>query len=334
MQGSQIKHFSVIVVLRSITLLLIGLAMGCTQNSKTRQLVYGQIEVDEVDVSSRVPARVARLHVKPGQRVKAGDVLVEFDADVISAKKEQALAAVSAAESRKEIAKDAVRPEEKEQIKAGVAAAAKQMELAKSSLKRAEAIFKDGAISQQNLDEIRFKAEAATEQWRGAQAKLRMAEVGARKEDQQAAQALVAQAKGAMAEAEAYAKDMLLRAPIDGEVYQILNHEGELVPAGYPVVTLIKIEEPWVSFHVPETQLVHFPMGKALTFRAPGLENVNVSTAVSFIAPMAGFANRTTTQDRGQFDLKTFELRAKLAQKIENLRPGMTVVLDLDQALP
>jgi HlyD family secretion protein len=283
--------------------------------------------VDEVDLASRVSARVKRVAVQLGQTVKAGDLLVEFEDDIIAAKRKQAEAMTQAAKSRSDIAEDAVRPEEKTQIKSAVIAAKKQMQLAKSSFERAKLAFQEGAISQQALDEVEFKFQAATENYNATAAKEKMAKVGARPEEKMGAQALLSQAQNALAEVDAYVKDMSLTSPIDGEVFQILNHEGELVPAGYPVVTLLKTSNKWVAFHASETQLKNFGMGQPLTLEVPSLDNVVLKGQVSFISPMATFANRTQTQDRGAVDLKTFELRANISDSNPKLRPGMTVFI-------
>ncbi len=313
--------------MKNTWLLVFTLLAACSQNSKAHRNIYGQVEVDEIDVASRLPARVHKLLVKSGQKVKAGDLLVEFEDDVIAAKRKQAQALLTAAESKKSIADDAVRPEEKAQLKAGVEAARKQMQFAKSSLERARGAFKEGAISQQNLDEVEFKYQASAENFNAMNAKQRMANVGARPEEKMGAQALLDQAKNGLAEVDAYVKDMSLASPIDGEVFQILNHEGELVPAGYPVITLLKTSEAWVTFNIPETSLQSFPMGQKVSVVFPALKDQKVLAEVNYIAPLAGFANKTNTQDRGTFDLKTFELRVNLPASSESVRPGMTALV-------
>lgn len=307
---------------------IVVLLAGCSQNSSAKRRVYGTVEVDEIDVASRIPARVRRVAVQQGQKVKAGDLLVEFEDDVIAAKRKQAEALLAAAKSKDAIAKDAVRPEEKAQLAAAVSAAKKQMEFAVSSLGRAKEAFAEGAISRQALDEVEFKAAAATENYNATAAKQRMAKVGARPEERAGAAALLEQARNGVAEAEAYGKDMALVAPIDGEVFQILNHEGELVPAGYPVVTLLKTSDLWVTINVPETDLAKYPLEGPTTVTVPALGDKKLSAPVRYVAPMAGFATRSTTQDRGAFDLKTFEVRLSLPAGAAGLRPGMTALVE------
>lgn len=319
--------------LLSVTTLLLVLA-ACTQSSQAKKKIYGAIEATEIDVSSRVPARVKRVLVKPGQKVKAGDLLLEFEDDVIAAKRKQAEAVIAAAESKKSIANDAVRPEEKEQLQAAVGAAKKQMDFAKLSVDRARNAFKEGAISQQQLDEAQVKYQSLVENYRATTAKQRMAQMGARPEERAGAEALLDQAKNALAEVQSYSKDISLTAPIDGEVFQILNREGELVPTGYPVVTLIKTNDLWVTFNVPETSLDKaFRMGSPISIEIPALKGKKVKATVTYISPLAGFATQVSTQDRGTFDLKTFEIHAELPNNLpEEIRPGMTAIVSAEGA--
>lgn len=314
------------------TILVAALALaGCTQASKAARPIFGEVEADEVDVASRLPGRVAKLLVTPGQAVKKGDVLVEFEGDLIEAKRLGAQATVAAAESRNAIAKDAVRPEEKAQLRAGVEAAKKALEFATASLDRMRDSLKEGAVSQQMYDEVKFKADSAQAQYDALVAKLKMAEAGARPEEKAGAAALVEQASSLKAEVEAYEKDLRLAAPIDGEVAQILNHEGELVPTGYPVITLLRRDTPWVTVNVPETRLKELPKDATVKVRIPALDDKELPGKVTYIAAMAGFATKTFTQDKSSFDLKTFEVRVTLENGAEaaklGIRPGMTAIV-------
>lgn len=285
----------------------------------------GQIEADEIDVASRLAARIIKVMVNEGQRVKAGDILVKFEDDVIEVKRRRAIAGIKAAESQKDIAQNATRPEEIEQAKAAMEASLKQMEFAKSVLDRMEKLIKEDAISQVQFDDTKFKFDSAKEKYEADKARYQMAVKGAREEQKVAAGALVEQAETQLEEVEAYNSDLNLAAPVDGEVLQILSHEGELVPAGYPVVTLVRTQAPWAVFHIKETMLKQFTIGQLLKVDIPSLSRT-VDAKVNFITPQGSYATLVTTQDRSAFDLKTFEVRATLAGDLKDVRPGMTAV--------
>ena len=300
---------------------------GCTQRSKAAHNIFGEVDAEEIDVASRLPGRVKHILVQPGQRVKAGDVLVEFEDDVLNIKKQGAQAAIVAAEKQRDLLNDAVRPEAKSQLAAAAAAAKKQMEFAKTSLDRTRALLSEGAVAQQLVDEVEMKYQTATQAYRVATSGVDMAKTGARGETKATADAVVEQAKSLLAEIEAFEKDMSLKAPVDAEVGEILDHEGELVPMGYPVVTLVRLDKPWIVVSVPEAALAKYPMGRETSVQVPAFGNTPIKVKVSRIAAMADYATQNHVQDRGNFDLKTFEVRLDVENPPAGLRPGMTAIL-------
>lgn len=312
----------------SVVILASLVFWSCTsKNSRSAENRFGEVEVDEIDVASRLPGRIKKILVHPGQKVKVGDLLVEFEDDLMAIKRAGAQAVIAAAESKRNLAEDAVRPEEKEQLAAAMIVAKKQLGFAKATLNRSKILLKEGAISQQNFDEIEFRYQAAQEGLNAAEAKVRMAEIGARPEERAGAQALVDQAGSVLSEVEAYQKDMNLTAAVDGEVAKIISHEGELVPTGFPIVTLIKIDEPWVSLSVPESILADYSMDKEFKVSLPALDPKTFVGKVSYIAAMANFATKTFTQDKSSFDLKTFEVQLRLQGDLSGIRPGMTALV-------
>ena len=307
---------------------IVLLSSGCHQDSGADFHTYGEVEVREVSVASRLSSRVAKVMVKSGQKVKKGDILVTFENDVLAAKKQRALATIKAAETQKAIAENAVRPEEKAQLEAAVKAAEKQMDFALTSLKRMKTLLKDGAISQQSFDEIEVKYQSLKAKYEAARAKLTMGEKGARKEQKLGAEAMVEKARTGLQEVEAFDKDLELRAPMDAEVFEILADEGELVPKGFPVVTLLKTTEPWVTLQVPETKLGDYTLDKDVTLDIPSLKLANIGGKIYYVSPLAGFATKVYTQDKASIDLKTFEIRVSIAEPPKDIRPGMTVIIN------
>lgn len=310
------------------TFTLVSFYTSCTQDSKSQKHFFGEVDADEIDIASRLPGRVKKILVHEGQRVKVGDVLVEFEDDVMAAKKAGALATIKAAESKRDIAQNAVRPEEKEQLASALSVAKKQVEFAKSSLSRMELLLKEGAIAQQAFDEVVLKYQSAVENYNAMSARMRLANVGARSEEKNAAEALVSQAKTLLSEVEAYEKDLSLKSPIDGEIFQIISKESELVPQGYPVVTLLKVDQPRIVVNVSENDLKRFSMDKDVWIDVPALNKKKIQGKVSYIAAMGNFATKNFTQDKSNFDIRTFEVRILVKDSIEGMRPGMTAIAD------
>ena len=317
--------------MRLHSLILPAVLLSCTQESQVKKELFGEIEVVEIDVASRIASRIKEVKVKEGQTVKAGDVLIEFEDDIMAAKRTRAQASIKAAESKLKITNDAVRPEEKRQAKAALAVSQKQLKLAKVTLQRMKKLFKEGAIAQQTLDEVQFKFEAAAEKVEADKAQYRLALTGARSEQKDAAQAMLDQAKTALEEIDAYEADLHLKAPIDGEVLKIISREGELVPTGYPVATLVKTNEPWGTFFVKEDKLSEIKLKQKVKVYLPATKT-SFNATISYISAAGRFATYVTTQDKSAVDMKTFEVRALIdkdqLQKFQ-VRPGQTAILKL-----
>jgi HlyD family secretion protein len=155
-----------------------------------------------------------------------------------------------------------------------------------------------------------------------------MALNGAESEDKEAALALVNRAKGAVDEVKSYLKEITLTSPIDGEVTEIFPKRGELVGTGAPIMSIVDLNDIWFSFNVREDLLGDLKMGKTFKVKIPALNNQVVVVKVSYIKALASYATWKATKTTGQFDVKTFEVRARPTSKIKDLRPGMSAVFE------
>ncbi len=318
---------STLLAISASFLALLGTA--CTPDSAAKKRILGEVEVKEIDLASRLAARIKTIHVKEGQKVQVGERLIEFDDDILKAKKDRAFFDLTAARNQKAIADHAVRPEELEQLKALVSASAKQYEFATHTLQRMKKLLAEGAISAQQFEEIELKQHAAHEKLKADQAKFAMAEAGARNEQKAAAEAIVNKAETGVAEVGAYDKDLNITAPVAGEVFQILGDPSELIPQGFSVITLLVIDDMWATFRVPETMLASLTMGRKVQLDFPALKST-APGEISYIAPMGAFATRTYTQDKSSFDVKSFEIRVRFNAPA-GLRPGMSAELLLEK---
>jgi len=155
-----------------------------------------------------------------------------------------------------------------------------------------------------------------------------MAKNGAEREDKMAAEALVNRAKGAVAEVESYIKETYLIAPAAGEVSEIFPKVGELVGTGAPIMNIAELNDMWVTFNVREDLLKNLTMGAEFEAVVPALDNKTVRLKVYYLKDLGTYAAWKATKTTGQFDLKTFEVKASPMEKVENLRPGMSVIIN------
>lgn len=305
---------------------LVALA-GFFMLRKGPEMIQGQAEVTEYRVSSKVPGRIRELRVREGDRVNAGDTLAILEAPDVQAKLEQALAAEAAAQAQNE---KAIKGARQEQIQAAYEMwqqARAGVEVAEKSYIRIRNLHEQGVMPAQKLDEITAQRDAAVATEKAAKAQYDMAVNGAQREDKMAAAATVERARGAVAEVESYLKETYLIAQTAGEVSEIFPSLGELVGTGAPVMNIALLDDMWTTFNVREDLLGDLPMGAEFEAFVPALDHRTVRLKVYYLKDLGTYAAWKATKTTGQFDLKTFEVRAQPIEKIEGLRPGMSVII-------
>ncbi len=301
-------------------------AIGFFMFGETEDTIQGEVEVSEYRVSSKVPGRILELRVKEGDYVKAGDTLAIISAPEIDAKKAQAVSAEDAASAINAMTDKGARKEQIrgafelwQQAKAG-------LEIAKKSYGRVQRLFDEGVMSAQKRDEAYANYKALEAQAKAAKSQYDMAVNGARQEEKRAAAAQVVRAKGAVQEVSSYLRETVQTATFDGEVSDIYPKVGELVGAGSPIMSISIINDLWGTFNVREDLLNGIKNGSTLTVFCPAFGK-DLKMKVYYIKDEGSYAVWKATKSSGQYDLKTFEVRARPISKIDGLRPGMSLVI-------
>ncbi|MGF1792312.1 HlyD family secretion protein [Photobacterium profundum] len=290
--------------------------------------MQGQIEAQQYNISSKVPGRVDEVLVRKGDQVERGQLIFTLLSPEIDAKLMQAKAGQQAAGAMAEQAEKGARVQE-------IAAARDQWQKAKaaSSLmkktyKRIDNLYKDGVIAEQKRDEAYTQWQASRYTEQAAYQMFGMASEGARVETKRAAMEKERMAAGAVAEVEAYAADTKITSWHNGEVTQVLLHGGELAPQGFPVVSVIDMNDAWAVFHVREDRLSEFNQGTIVDATIPALGDEAYSFKVTHVAVMGDFATWRATDVSQGFDMRTFEIEARPMEAIDGLRVGMSVILE------
>ena len=294
---------------------------------KDEPTVQGQVEVTEYRVSSKVPGRIVELRVKEGDYVRVGDTLAILDAPEVNAKMQQAQSAEDAASAMDLMARKGARAEQikaayqlLQQVKAG-------REIAEKSYYRVQRLFNEGVMSEQKRDEAFASYKAMEAQEKAAQSQYDMAVNGARQEEKMAAQAQVNRAKGAVNEVKSFLKETVQIAQMEGEVSEVFPKVGELVGTGAPIMTISVLRDLWGTFNVREDQLNGMKVGQEIETFIPAF-NKNIKMKVDAIKDEGNYAVWKATKANGQYDLKTFEVKARPVEKVEGLRPGMSLVMN------
>ncbi|QCG49030.1 HlyD family secretion protein [Aeromonas schubertii] len=290
--------------------------------------LQGQIEAQQYSVSSKVPGRIDEVLVHKGQKLKAGDLVFTLASPEIEAKLTQAKAGEAAADALAQQAEKGARAQQiaaaKDQWQKAKAAA----ELRGKTYQRVASLHRDGVLPLQKRDEAWTAWQAARYTEGMAWQQYQLALEGAQAETKVAAREKARMAAGSVAEVEAYLADTRVPSPHQGEVSQVLLRSGELAPQGFPVVTLLDMDDAWAVLHVREDQLARFPMGAEFEARLPALGDAPYRFRVTHVAVMGDFATWRATDTRQGFDMRTFEVEARPVNPIPELRVGMSVLVE------
>ena len=326
MNAKQQHNNILLAVIGFMAVVTVVAVIGFFAFSRDPEMIQGQVEVSEYRVSSKVPGRILEIRVKEGDFVKVGDTLAILDAPEVRAKMEQAQSAESAAAALEQKAQTGARQEEiqgafqlMQQAKAG-------LEIAEKSYNRVQRLYDEGVMSAQKRDEAYAQFKAMEAQAKAAESRYEMAKNGARREDKLAAAAQVGRAKGAVQEVNSYISETVQVAQMEGEVMDIYPKTGELVGTGSPIMSIAVMDDLWGTFNVREDQLGSLEIGKTFTAFVPAF-NKDIQMKVYYMKDQGSYAVWKATKANGQYDLKTFEVKARPVEKLEGLRPGMSLII-------
>lgn len=316
------RKLGILIVLVLAIVVVVGLWLAWRTPAEQLQ---GMADADTVNVAAKITARLAELKVREGDRVKAGQVLFVLDSPEVAAKEEQAHGALDAARAVADKADEGARSEDIRAAQANWKRAEAGATLADATYQRVQNLFNEGVMTRQKRDEALAQARSSRELSNAARAQYDQALAGARDQDKRAAQGQVRQAQGAVAEVNAARDEVNGRAPVAGEINKRMSDIGELVPAGYPVFTLVDIDHMWVSVNLRESQMRGLKVGSRLRGSVPALDR-DAEFEVYFINPAGDYATWRATRQSSGYDVRSFEIRLRPVARIEGFRPGMSVL--------
>lgn len=321
------QHTNILLaILGFVAVVIIVALIGFFALGRDPELIQGQVEATEYRVSSKVPGRILELRVKEGDFVKAGDTLAILDAPEVRAKMAQAQGAESAAAALELKAQNGARREQIQGAYQLWQQAVAGLEIAHKSYERIQRLFDEGVVSAQQRDEVYAKYKAMEAQEKAAKSQYDLAVNGARREDKLAAQAQVNRARGAVQEVNSFMNETVQIAQMDGEVSSVYPKVGELVGTGSPIMTISVMSDMWGTFNVREDQLNGLAVGSTFTAFVPAF-NKEIQMKVYYMKDQGSFAVWKATKANGEYDLKTFEVKARPVEKFDGLRPGMSLII-------
>ena len=291
-------------------------------------LVQGEVDATRLDIAARVDGRVAAIPVERGQNVAAGAVLVKIDNPETLAKNEQAIAAKIVAEAQLANVRVGTRAEVIAARKAELERAQASVVLAQKTYDRVSQLAEHGNAPIARLDQATNSLHEAQRNVDQAQSAYEQAVNGYTKEEHEIAVANVKKAMADIAAVQSIIEQMVVYAPVASQVYQRNVEPGEYVSPGVPLVTLIDLDDTWIHFDLREDLVKTVKVGDRFDVRIPALADRRIAVEVKLIATKGEYASWRATRATGDFDLRTFSIRAYPVDKVPELRPGMSAYLD------
>jgi HlyD family secretion protein len=291
-------------------------------------LVQGEVDATRLDIAARVDGRVGAVPVARGQNVEAGAVLVKIDNPETIAKNEQALATKVVAEAQLANINVGTRVEVIAARKAALERAEASVVLAQKTYDRVSQLAEHGNAPIARLDQATdalHEAQRAVDQAKSA---YEQAVNGYTKEEHEIAAANVNKAIADIAAVRSIIDQMVVYAPVASQVYRRNVEPGEYVSPGVPLVTLIDLDDMWIHFDLREDLVKSLQVGDRFDVRIPALADRRITVEVKLIATKGEYASWRATRATGDFDLRTFSIRAYPVDKVPELRPGMSAYLD------
>ncbi|HEY6641228.1 HlyD family secretion protein [Povalibacter sp.] len=290
--------------------------------------IQGMVDADTFTVATKAPARLLELRATEGQRVQKGQLLAILASPEVEARDQQANAVLLGAEALRQISRDGARAEDVRSTQAIWRSAEAAATLASQTARRAENLYKEGVISTQRRDEAVAARAATAAQAEAARQQYVKLTAGFREEDKTVADAQVEIARAGVSAAQSFKDEIRLVSPVSGEVAERFANPGELVLIGVPVFTVIDIDHAWALLSLREDQFQGIRQGAVLRGSVPALGLTRQRFRVTHISPQGDFATwRSSRQSRG-YDVRSFEIKAEPEPRIDDLRPGMSVLFD------
>ena len=322
------RNYNLLIGVAALVVILVVISVVGYLVSRPQPIVIqGEAEATEYRVSGKVPGRIEEFRALEGQQVHKGDTLVIIDSPEIRSKIREANAAHAAATAQKDKAMHGARSE---QISGAYELWQKAIvgeDVMRKSFERIQKLHEQKVVSDQKYDEVEAQYHAAQATTRAAKSQYDMAVNGARQEDKDAAVALVERANAAVELVNSYLDEIRLTSPSDGIVADIYPKVGELVGQGAPIMTIQDLDDMWFTFNVREDRLKGMQVGDHIQLTVPALNGRQVDAQVYYLAARESYATWKATREIGEFDTRTFEVRARPQGHVDGLRPGMSVIM-------
>ena len=325
--SAKTQHHNILLAIAGLVaaVVIVGL-IGFFTLGQSKEILQGEVEVSEFRVSCKLPGRIVELRVKEGDYVHVGDTLAILEIPEANAQEKVAQATQGAAEALSNLTDAGARKETVQSAFQLYQQAQAAAEVAHKTYTRMQNLYDEGVMSAQKRDEALAAYKVCEAQVIVAKNQYELAKSGARVQEKTMAQKQVEAAKGAVDVVKSLLKETVQVSNVEGEVSDIYPKVGELVGIGSPIMSISVMSDTWGTFNVREDQLNGMKVGDTFTAFSPAF-NKSLRMKVFYIKDEGSYAVWKATKSNGQYDLKTFQVKARPLDKINGLRPGMSLII-------
>ncbi|MBQ7422686.1 MAG: efflux RND transporter periplasmic adaptor subunit [Prevotella sp.] len=321
------QHNNILLAILGFTAVVVAVALiGFFTLDRTPETIQGEVEVSEYRVSCKLPGRIVELRVKEGDYVHVGDTLAILEMPEVSAQEKASEATVGVADALSDLADAGTRKETIESAYQIYQQAVSAKSLAEQTYNRMQRLYDEGVMSAQKRDEALAAFKVTEAQAVSAKAQWELAKSGAREQEKRAARKQTEAAQGAVNVVKSILKETIQLATAEGEVSTIYPKVGELVGMGSPIMSISMMDDMWGTFNVREDQLKGMKVGDTFKAYIPAFDK-EIDMRVYSMKDEGSYATWKATKTTGQYDLKTFEVKARPIKKFDGLRPGMSLIV-------
>lgn len=321
------EHINIVVAILSFLIVVTGVALiGYYVFGNEPEDIQGQVDCREYRVSTKLSGRIVKIMVEEGDQIHVGDTLAILEVPEMEAQQRAAQATEGAAQAISEMTDNGSRQEQIRTAAELLRQAQAARIIAQKTYQRLQNLFDQGVATAQKRDEAQAAYDAAVAQVEAARSQYDMAVNGARREEKRAAAEQAKAAKSGVDVVKSLLKENVQISAVNGEVDKIYAHTGELVGNGSPIMSVNLLDDIWGKFNIREDRLGGIRPGSTIVAYSPAFKR-EYSMKVYYMKGEDEYATWKATKADEDYDLKTFEVRARPVGKTPGLRPGMLLIM-------
>lgn len=290
------------------------------QKSKNKYIMAGKIDSnDQVNIASKISARVSEVLVDIGSKVNAGDAIIKLDTKDLQAQLDEAQAAVKTANANLANAMNSTRPEQIESAQATLDNANKSYDVAKKNYDRTKVLVESGANTQQQLETADQQLAAAESQKKSAEDTLKMLQEGSTETSINVFKAQVEQAEAKVKTAQAGLDNGTITSPISGVVNSKSINVGEMASPGVTLASISNAGALCVNAYAPLDVIGQLQEGQDVVIKVAEVENTEFEGKISVINTKLNAQSRNVL------------VKVALNDSNAQLKPGMLAEVGLKE---